>query len=117
MHEAIMKLAEKYHAGQFRKGPGNVPYIVHPAAVVKTLLGWGEAEDSPAIAIAWGHDLLEDTAVSEAEIRAAAGDRVLAGIRVLTRPQTMAKERYLCQVAASGDREVLLADRYRMRMA
>ena len=76
MNEKIIELAEKYHAGQFRDGGNGVPYIVHPAAVVKTLREWGEPEDSPAIAMAWGHDLLEDTTVSEEEILAAAGDRV-----------------------------------------
>ena len=72
MNEKIVKLAEKYHAGQFRKGAGHIPYITHPASVARELLAWGEPEDSPAIAMAWGHDLLEDTAATEAEIRAAA---------------------------------------------
>ena len=108
MNEKIRELAEKYHAGQFRRGRKRIPYIVHPAAVARTLSEWGEPETSPAIAMAWGHDLLEDTTVSEAEIRDAAGDRVLEGIKLLTRPTTMPKPRYLLCVAASGDREALL---------
>ena len=107
MNEKIRKLAEKYHAGQFREGEAHLPYIVHPRAVVRTLLAWGEPETSPAVAAAWGHDLLEDTAVTEDEIRESAGDRVLAGIRVLTKPEGMEKSLYIRAVAASGDREVL----------
>lgn len=114
MNEAIKALAEKRHAGQFREGDEKLPYIVHPEAVVRTLLAWGEPEDSPAVAMAWGHDLLEDTDASEAEIRDAAGDRVLRGIKLLTRPKGMDKSLYLRQVAADGSREELvvkLADR------
>ena len=57
----MQKLAEKYHAGQYRKGAGNIPYIVHPEAVAETLIRCGEAPDSTAVQIDWGHDLLEDT--------------------------------------------------------
>ena len=108
MNEKIRALAEKYHAGQFRRGPEKIPYIVHPTAVVQTLLEWGEPEDSPAVDMAWGHDLLEDTTVSEAEIRDAANDRVLEGIKILTCPKETDKPLYLLQVAGTGDRDVLL---------
>ena len=108
MHEKIRLLAEKYHEGQFRKGKEHLPYIVHPEAVARELLAWGEPEDSPAIAMAWGHDLLEDTPVSKEEILAAAGERVLKGIIILTRPRKKKKSLYLRQVAESGDREALL---------
>ena len=108
MSDKIRQLAEKYHAGQFRKGPEHLPYIVHPQGVAQTLLEWGERADSPAVAIAWGHDLLEDTTVTVAEIRAAAGERVLRGIEILTRPREEDKSLYLRKVAESGDREALL---------
>ena len=61
----MKNLAEKYHAGQTRQGEGYIPYIVHPRDVAETLISWGEKEDSPLIEMAWGHDLLEDTAVKE----------------------------------------------------
>ena len=104
----MRKLAEKYHAGQFRKGEGNIPYIVHPQAVAETLQKWGENSDSPAIMIAWGHDLLEDTTVSDTEIIAVAGEKVLQGIKLLTRPENMNKMLYLQSVAESGNRDALL---------
>ena len=78
----MKKTAEKYHAGQFRKGEERLPYIVHPQAVAETLHNWGENPDSPAIMIAWGHDLMEDTTVSDAEIIAVAGEKVLQGIKL-----------------------------------
>ena len=70
-------LAEKYHFGQFRKGEEKLPYIVHPQAVAETLLTWGANENSKLIQIAWGHDLLEDTTVSESEILAVSDAEVL----------------------------------------
>ena len=45
------------------------------------------------LAIAWGHDLLEDTTVTEADIRRAAGPNrgiaILAGIKALTRDKAV----------------------------
>jgi ADP-ribosylglycohydrolase len=111
MVRKMMELARKWHAGQFREAPeGEIPppYIVHPAAVVKNLLDWGEPEDSEAAAIAWGHDLLEDTKVPEAEILAASSETVLSGIRQLTRNEETEKRQYLLNVAQNGTRDILL---------
>ena len=104
----MRKLAEKYHAGQFRKGEEKLPYIVHPQAVAETLQKWGENPDSPAIMIAWGHDLLEDTTVSESEILAVSNAEVLQSIKLLTRPRSMDKALYLQSITESGNRDALL---------
>ena len=104
----MKKLAKKHHDGQFRKGEGNIPYIVHPQAVAETLINWGESEDSNAVKIAWGHDLLEDTQVTESEIISASSEEVLQAIKMLTCPEGMEKMQYLQSVAASGRRNVLL---------
>jgi hypothetical protein len=104
----MRKLAEKYHVGQFRKGVEKLPYIVHPQAVAETLHKWGENPDSPAMMIAWGHDLLEDTCVSESEILAVSSPDVLQGIKLLTRPRSMDKALYLRSIAESGCRDALL---------
>ena len=104
----MKKLAEKYHAGQFRKGEEKLPYIVHPQAVAETLQKWGEDEKSIAVQIAWGHDLLEDTAVSESEILAVSSTEVLQGIKLLTRPRSMDKALYLHRITESGNRDALL---------
>ncbi|MBR1608136.1 MAG: hypothetical protein IJ678_00800 [Kiritimatiellae bacterium] len=69
--ENLKALAERGHAGQFRKD-GKTPYVEHPRAVVSLLGKWG-VTDGVILAVAWGHDLLEDTAIGEAEIRRAGG--------------------------------------------
>ena len=111
MFDEMKRLAEKKHEGQFRnvlKGEVAIPYIKHPESVAKNLLNWGEPEDSAAIGIAWGHDLLEDTATSLDEITAASNDSIAAGIQLLTHEDGTDKRRYLQNVARSGNREVLL---------
>ena len=108
MFNEMKRLAEKYHAGQVRDGDEGIPYIEHPRAVVQNLLDWGEDRESPAVVMAWGHDLLEDTAVSDAELLAASDEAVLRGIRLLTHEQGTDKALYLREIARSGDRTALL---------
>ena len=87
--DKMARLAMIAHNGTNRNGPGNVPYIVHPHAVVTMLKGWGynEQDDAVTLAVAWGHDILEDTNTPESAILAiddVLGERILAGIKVLT---------------------------------
>lgn len=87
--DKMARLAMIAHNGVNRDGPGNVPYIVHPHAVVSMLKGWGytETDDPVTLAVAWGHDMLEDTDTPESAIRDvddALGERILAGIKMLT---------------------------------
>lgn len=106
-------LAERFHAGQVRKGPDKRPYITHPAAVVAMLESWG-VTDPCVLAAAWGHDLLEDTAVSESEIVAASSNDVLDCIRELTHRADVSKREYLHRLAVNGSeraRIVKCADR------
>lgn len=125
--DQLETLARRYHAGQFRKD-GTTPYVEHPAAVVARMRAWGVDEtngedDAVALAVAWGHDLLEDTAVTEGEIAAAGtlGERVLVGIRKLTfarfgesfdehvrGPKEQAKARYIEDVGADAPPEILV---------
>lgn len=88
--EQMETLARKYHAGQFRKD-GKTPYFEHPVAVVARLRRWGAGEsgsenDVVSLAVAWGHDLLEDTKITAGEIleTGSLGERILAGIQMLT---------------------------------
>ena len=123
-------LARKYHAGQFRKD-GKTSYIEHPAAVVARLRRWGVDEssgedDAVSLAVAWGHDLLEDTQIPTGEILGIGvlGERVLAGIRMLTfvpvpdagekMQRELEKATYIRFVARSASPEILavkIADR------
>ena len=108
----LKALAERGHAGQLRKD-GKIPYIEHPRAVVALLGKWG-VTDGVTLAIAWGHDLLEDTAIGEAEIRRAGGPAngaaILAGIKALTRdPEKWPdKKEWLREVARTAPPDILL---------
>ena len=87
--DRMARLVMIAHNGVNRDGPGNVPYIVHPHAVVSMLKKWGytETDDPVTLAVAWGHDVLEDTDMPESTIRGVddvLGERILAGIKMLT---------------------------------
>ena len=126
--ERMARLAMIAHNGVNRDGPGNVPYIVHPHAVVSMLKSWGYAEtdDEVTLSVAWGHDVLEDTDIPEAEILRVCGElgpRVLDGIRRLTfRPGVPSghpdygrlKAEYIKKIAETASAEILpvkIADR------
>lgn len=122
--EEMKRVAEVGHAGQWRKD-GTTPYIEHPAAVVKRLEGWGFNDWT--LAVAWAHDLLEDTpteqhsALIEKILHAAAGlqkspAQVLDVIRLLTYDKTRfaSKDDYLRHIARIAEFSVLaikIADR------
>ena len=105
---ALIALAEKTareaHHGQFRKD-GVTPYITHPAAVAAAV----PDEVKP---IAWLHDVIEDTAVTLADLRAAGfPEHVLAAVQTLTKIEGEDYEKYLARVCANPDaRRVKLAD-------
>jgi len=86
----IIRLAEKiatqYHEGQYRKSLNGdrLPYIVHPKAVARLLLDFGITDDK-AIAVAWLHDVLEDTPISYDTIKGLFGQEVADGVYILTR--------------------------------
>ncbi len=50
--ERMAELAMIAHNGVNRDGPGNVPYIVHPHAVVSRLKSWGYTETDDAVTLA-----------------------------------------------------------------
>lgn len=126
--DRMARLAMVAHNGVNRDGPGNVPYIVHPHAVVSMLKEWGytEQDDAVTLAVAWGHDILEDTDTPESVILAVddvLGPRILAGIGMLTfRPGVSSvhpdygrlKADYIANVARDASPEILvvkIADR------
>ena len=126
--ERMARLAMIAHNGVNRDGTGNVPYVVHPHAVVSMLKGWGytETDDGVTLSVAWGHDVLEDTDMPEAEILRVCGElgpRVLDGIRWLTfRPGVPSghpdygrlKAEYIKKIAGTASTEILpvkIADR------
>lgn len=64
--EEAEKVARKAHEGQFRKD-GVTPYITHPEAVANALASDGYNDE--CIAVAWLHDVVEDTKVTLQDLR------------------------------------------------
>lgn len=86
-------IAHRAHAGQFRRD-GVTPYIVHPEAVARRLEG-----DPAAQATAWLHDVLEDTAVTEADLESAGVSRpIVDAVRLLTKVDGADYEAYLREI-------------------
>lgn len=99
-------LAVRAHAGQFRRD-GVTPYSEHPRAVAARVAG-----DPVAEAVAWLHDVLEDTAVTaDALCEQGVPDAVIASVRRLTRDPAVDYETYLAAIKADPvARRVKIAD-------
>ncbi len=103
--ETIAKqIAIKAHHGQFDKA--DQPYITHPEFVASQVTG------DEAKAVAWLHDVVEDTPVTFDDLRAAGlSENVIAGIDAITKREGEDYETYLERVAANPlARAVKLAD-------
>ena len=74
------KVAREAHSGQYRRD-GITPYITHPERIVSRLPGDFEAQ-----AVAWLHDVLEDTDVSDEALREAGLPKnIVAAVQALTK--------------------------------
>lgn len=90
-------LASSAHLGQFRRD-GVTPYIEHPARVAKRLIG-----DEEAQAVAWLHDVLEDTDLTKQDLRQAGlPETVIEAVTALTK-QKGHSEHYDDYLARVGD--------------
>ena len=93
-----ISIASTKHMGQFDKG-GN-PYILHPLKVMYYL----KSSDFQLMAIAVLHDIVEDTGTTYEELRTAGiSERVLEGIRVLTKLPGQTAYEYLAAVTSNKD--------------
>ncbi|MGN0747773.1 MAG: HD domain-containing protein [Aristaeellaceae bacterium] len=63
----VLPLARQWHAGQYRKGEGDIPYISHPLTMACHALAMGLAEDGLMCAILL-HDVPEDCGVPVEEL-------------------------------------------------
>ena len=82
-------IAKAAHAGQFRRD-GVTPYIVHPKAVADSL------ENVRYKAVAWLHDVLEDTAVSKYDLMVyGVPADVIEAVEILTKKKNQPYEEYL----------------------
>lgn len=83
-------LAAEAHAPQRRKG--GEPYIMHPVAVAR-IVAEEFHMDANSIVAAFLHDVVEDTPVTNEEIRAQFGDDVAFLVKVVTKPKPKAGEK------------------------
>ncbi len=98
MLDKMLVIATNAHAGQFDRG-GN-PYILHPLRVMSYL----NTDDEELMCIALGHDVIEDTKVTYRDLRdAGICERVIAGIRALTKLPGQTYDEYKEGVFASVD--------------
>ena len=102
----MLVIATNAHAGQFDKG-GN-PYILHPLKVMHYL----KTDDEELMCIALGHDVIEDTSTTYHDLRQAGiSERVIEGIRSMTKQPGQTYEEYKESVFANPDAmRVKLAD-------
>lgn len=102
----MLVLAANGHAGQFDRG--NMPYILHPLKVLHYL----KSEDEELQCIALGHDLVEDTYVTEEILRQnGMSERVIEAILVLTKIEGESYDDYKIRVLTSVDAmKVKMAD-------
>lgn len=94
----MLVLATTRHAGQIDKG--GAPYILHPLAVMYDL---GDV-DEELRCVALGHDVIEDTDTTYAELREMGfTERVIDGIRCLTKVPGESYEEYKEKVKSNAD--------------
>ena len=85
-----LHFAEKAHSSQMRKE--GIPYITHPIAVAEILLDF--KMDYYTIAAALLHDVIEDTEVTEDELKKEFGDTVLELVNGVTRVKSLKYKNY-----------------------
>ena len=98
MLDKMLVIATNAHAGQFDRG-GN-PYILHPLRVMSYL----NTDDEELMCTALGHDVIEDTKITYRDLRdAGISERVIAGIRALTKLPGQTYDEYKEGVFANVD--------------
>ena len=82
--------AENAHAGQFRKGPGKVPYFTHPHAVAQLVAK--HSSDPELVIAAYLHDTMEDCHVTYKELADRFGNQVADRVQELTNDEEQLKK-------------------------
>lgn len=98
MLSSMLILMVNAHAGQFDRG-GN-PYALHPLKVMHYL----KSNDEELQCIALGHDIIEDTKTTYQQLREAGmSERVIDGIKALTKVPGETPEEYKAKIFANVD--------------
>ena len=91
-------LATTFHCNQFDKA--GVPYIIHCIKVMDYL----KSDDEELNCIAILHDIIEDTKCSYIKLfEGGMTDRIVNGVKALTKLKEMTTEQYLIQIKANND--------------
>lgn len=104
IYERALSIAASSHKDQKRKHDGS-PYIVHPVMVAYILEQHGFSE----IVVAAGlvHDVLEDSDISEQELRKELGSEIVDIVTAVSEntelPWEDRKEQYVSDVVSSGE--------------
>ncbi|EDQ89674.1 uncharacterized protein MONBRDRAFT_25258 [Monosiga brevicollis MX1] len=108
--------AGRAHGKQTRKGDGT-PYVNHPIQVAEFLTEIAGITDLAILQAALLHDVVEDTSVTLADIRAAFGDQVAGYVQEVsddkscTRHERKAAEIEHARTASRGAKLIKLADK------
>lgn len=98
MLNSMLVLTTNAHAGQYDRG--GHPYILHPLKVMHYL----KTDDEELQCIALGHDVVEDTGVTYQDLRSVGmSERVIEGIRALTKQPGETYDEYKTRVFANRD--------------
>jgi len=98
MLSKMLLLVTQQHDGQFDKGGS--PYVLH----VLKVLYYTKTEDEELQCIALGHDVIEDTDTTYAELRELGmTDRIITGIDNLTKRPGETLNEYKVRVKSSPD--------------
>lgn len=101
MLNKMIILATEKHRGQYDKA--GVAYIAHPLAVMTYAIERFGGTNEELLAIAVGHDLVEDTDVTASYLRAEFGDRVTNGILALSKYTGQTYNEYRAAVKSNYD--------------
>lgn len=109
MKEKTIELIRRVHAGQVDKG--GQPYHLHPIAVAELLPPESDEDEYLAALL---HDVLEDTDVTESDLRNLGySEKTIDIVKLLTRPSGVTYLDWIRQIAESGNQgaiRVKLAD-------
>jgi (p)ppGpp synthase/HD superfamily hydrolase len=96
--DLMMHLAFKYHKGQKY---GEEDYSYHLNAVASSVRR-AFPDDERLVIIAWGHDLLEDTACTEVILRTLFEDDIVDAIVALTKLNYETRDEYLTRLRSNA---------------
>lgn len=96
--DKMLVMATNAHHGQFDRG--GKPYILHCLKVMHNL----KTDDEELQCIALGHDIIEDTKTTYKDLREAGfTDRIIEGIRYMTKQPGSTYDEYKEQIFTSED--------------